>query len=143
MGPYKSGRLTTLLIWLLAFGVLAINIYLVVLSIGGGQAWWIYALASIAGVAYLAFSFHLVKEDVAAGYGHLVALLPPGFARRFLPWSLGGGGEDGEENAGAAAPVSLPSVAAPVSPNARQQLVNPLLAAGEAGGGKGEGGASS
>ena len=114
MGVHKSGRTVTALIWLLAFGVLAINIYLVVSRIGGGQPWWVYTLVSIAGVVYLAFSYSLVQDDIAAGYHNLKQLV---FGRG---GAAGAGGQGGE--GGGAVPT------APDSPDARQQLAKSLIA---------------
>ena len=101
MGEHVSGLPLTVTIWALAFGVLAINIYLVVLRIGGGQPWWIYVLTAIGGVVYLAFSYSLVQEDVTKGFWAAVEVMPEGWGvrRRLMGWRKAreGGGEGGKE----------------------------------------------
>lgn len=120
MGQHKTNRAITAVIWLLAGGVLAINIFLVCASIGGGQPWWVYTLVTIVGAAYLAFSYSLVQDDIAAGFRTLRALLPEPL-RSCLP--------AGAEPSSASASSSAVAVSAvPASPDAKRQLASPLMA---------------
>jgi natural resistance-associated macrophage protein len=88
MGEHVSSLPLTITIWVLAFGVLAINIYLVVLRIGAGQPWWVYVVTTVVGVIYLAFSYSLVQEDIENGAWAVVEGLPVGWPlkRRLLAW---------------------------------------------------------
>lgn len=122
MGRHKTNRAVTALIWALAFGVLSINIYLVVSRIGAGQPWWAYTLAALVGVGYLWFSYSLVQDDVAAGYQTLLSLLPES-VRSCLPR---GSGASGATGAGASSSSAAPT--APGSPDVKQQLASPLMA---------------
>lgn len=121
MGQHKTNRAVTAVIWLLAGGVLAINIFLVCASIGGGQPWWVYTLVIIVGAAYLAFSYSLVQDDVAAGYRILRALLPEPL-RSCLP----AGAEPSSASASSSGGMAVPAV--PASPDAKRQLASPLMA---------------
>jgi hypothetical protein len=123
MGPHKSGRTVTALIWLLAFGVLAINIYLVVSRIGGGQPWWVYTLTVLLGIVYLAFSYSLVQDDIAAGYRHFYVTLPENIRRCLPPPASGGSGGSG---GGGGSADGGGGGLGPPSPMSRQ-LVNPLI----------------
>lgn len=128
MGPYKSSAPVAAVVWLLALAVLAINIYLVVSRIGPGQPWWAYAFASLAGIVYLAFSYHLVRDDVSAGYRALFNLLPEPL-QRCLSTPSASSSEGAGGGGAAAAPAA--SLSIPGSPDVKQQLANPLIQEGE------------
>jgi len=133
MGEHVSGLPLTVTIWALAFGVLAINIYLVVLRIGGGQPWWVYFLTAFVGVVYLAFSYSLVKEDFAKGFWMVVEAMPEGWVvkRRLLEGRKAREGEGGKEGGG----VGIGG--AEGSPGRR--LDNPLIESVRDGEGEGSG----
>jgi hypothetical protein len=65
MGQYVNSPSQASLVWLMAVAVLAINMYLVVLRIGGGHAAWVYILVALLSIAYLGFSASLVRKDMA------------------------------------------------------------------------------
>jgi len=102
MGEHVSGLPLTVTIWSLAFMVLAINIYLVVLRIGGGQPWWMYVLTAIGGIIYLRFSYALVADDVVKGYWGVVEMMPEGWEvrRRLLERRKAREVEGGKEGGG-------------------------------------------
>lgn len=88
--------------------------------IGGGQPWYIYTIAALVGVAYLSFSYSLVKDDIAAGYRMLHGVLPAPIQRCLpQPSTSSSGGTGGSSSA----PVP------PGSPDVKQQLASPLMPA--------------
>lgn len=103
MGQHKSSSTTIVLIWLLALAVLAINIYLVVSRIGGGQPWWVYTISSLVGAVYLAFSYSLVKEDVANGWRALFWARTRSSSEGSAPDAM----KEKEEEAAVAKPVAV------------------------------------
>nr|BCL66021.1 divalent metal transporter-related protein [Perna viridis] len=68
MREFKNGRIMKITVWGLAVLVMGINFYLVIISIGTGDQWWVYLLAVIfimlylAYVAYLAIGPHTVLK---------------------------------------------------------------------------------
>lgn len=56
---------TSLVVWVLAFLLLMINIYLVIFKLGGThQRWYAYLIFVVFGLVYISFSASLVGEDV-------------------------------------------------------------------------------
>eukprot|EP01100_Stratorugosa_tubuloviscum_P015667 TRINITY_DN919_c0_g1_i1.p1 TRINITY_DN919_c0_g1~~TRINITY_DN919_c0_g1_i1.p1 ORF type:complete len:522 (-),score=238.16 TRINITY_DN919_c0_g1_i1:47-1612(-) len=60
MGTFKNSIILNVVCWLLAALVIGINIYNVIIQIGGGQDWFIYLLISIAAIIYFSFLLFLI-----------------------------------------------------------------------------------
>lgn len=64
-GRYVNSPATSLVVWVLAFLLLMINIYLVIFKLGGThQRWYAYLIFAVFGLVYISFSASLVGEDV-------------------------------------------------------------------------------
>ncbi|CAG2185832.1 DMT1 [Mytilus edulis] len=55
MREFKNGRVMKITVWGLAILVMGINFYLVIISVGSGNQWWIYVIAVIVIFVYLAY----------------------------------------------------------------------------------------
>lgn len=73
MGMHVNSKALTVLIWLMAFVVLIINIYLVIGRVAEAQpGLWAYILVGVVGVGYLSFSASLAYDDMVAAVHHLL-----------------------------------------------------------------------
>lgn len=73
MGIHVNSRALTVLIWVMAFVVLVINMYLVIGRVADAQpGLWAYILVGIVGVGYLAFSASLVYDDMVEAVDYLL-----------------------------------------------------------------------
>ncbi|XP_074644517.1 uncharacterized protein LOC141901274 [Tubulanus polymorphus] len=59
MGDFKNGRVTRIVMWVLALLVMFINMYLLYIYLDVGLKWYVYLIVSVVLIVYLLFVFYL------------------------------------------------------------------------------------